>query len=413
MRSHLSKIKQLIYWPYGKFRTMTWKKKAVTIVVLLIVLIAFSAMWSNLTKEADYETAMAERSNITEIVSETGSIVSSGRTDVFSPTNGIVTEVYVANGQSVTRGETLLTVESSATEQERHQASANLLAAQNLLSAESAKMNSLQAALFEANQRFINDRGVDNPTQDQRDDPVYIQQNAAWLQAEANYKNQTAVISQAQAQVNQASLAYQATQNATVKAPISGSVANLAVTDGSTVRANTQTVVSSSPNPVLVISSPGTVEVVVSISETDIAKVKDGQKATIDVSSVHSKVYDGVVRRVDEIGTDDQGVIRYNVYIEITNPDEKLRQGMNADVDIVTEELKNVLSVPNSAVKPYQGGRAVRIIDEKTNDVKYIPVEIGVRGSSKTQILKGIEEGQEVVTVLSNERIQRPGLFGN
>ena len=62
-------------------------------------------------------------------------------------------------------------------------------------------------------------------------------------------------------------------------------------------------------------------------------------------------------------------------------------------------------------MKPYQGGRAVRVINPANKQIEYIPVQIGVRGEQYTQILKGIEEGREVVTALSNEQIQRPGLF--
>jgi multidrug efflux pump subunit AcrA (membrane-fusion protein) len=103
-------------------------------------------------------------------------------------------------------------------------------------------------------------------------------------------------------------------------------------------------------------------------------------------------------------------VVRYAAYIQIENPDEKLRPGMSVDADIITKTAKKVLIVPNSSVKPYQGGRAVRVPGEN-GIVEYIPVEIGIRGVKNTQILKGISEGQEIITSLSNESIKRPGLF--
>ena len=82
---------------------------------------------------------------------------------------------------------------------------------------------------------------------------------------------------------------------------------------------------------------------------------------------------------------------------------------MSADATIITKTLEDVLSVPSSSVKPYQGGRAVRIM--KNNKIAYLPVKIGVRGKSKTEIISGISQGQEVITALSNEQIKRPGLF--
>lgn len=412
MKNIFGRLKAMLIWPLEKFRGLSWKKKIVAVILLIVALGILFSVISNLTKKPDYTTAKVTKSDITENVTETGSIIASGRTDVYSPTNGIVREVFVANAQSVEKGVNLLTVESTATDQEKQTAYANLLAAQNALNLEKAKMNSLQAALFAANETFVNDRGVDNPTQEQKDDPVYIQQHANWLRAEADYNNQASVISQAQAQVVQASLAYQATQNATIRSPIAGSISNLAVREGSAVTAITPGS-TRQPSPVLVVSSPGQIEALVSLSETDIIKIKDGQKAEIEVNAVGDKVYKGKVARVDDVGTENQGVMRYNVYVEIDDPDEELRSGMSADIEITTKEIEGVLSVPNSAVKPYQGGRAVRVFDNDTNEIKYIRVETGVRGKNKTQITKGLTEGQEVITSLSNERIQRPGLFGS
>ena len=136
------------------------------------------------------------------------------------------------------------------------------------------------------------------------------------------------------------------------------------------------------------------------------------QETKEEINAINNKIYDGIVSRVDDIGTETQGVTRYNVYLEITNPDEKLRYGMNGDATITTNKLEDALSVPNSAIKPYQGGRAVRIPEGK-DKVKFVPVSIGVRGATRTQILKGITEGQEIITTLSNEQVKRPGLFGN
>jgi HlyD family secretion protein len=250
--------------------------------------------------------------------------------------------------------------------------------------------------------------GDNNPKTQNREATEFQVAQDNWLAAEAKYKDQQTVVGQASAAVSSTWLAYQATQNAVIKAVTNGTVTNLSVALGSTVEAQTALLTAT---PVLTIANLTTTEIVVSLSETDITKVKENQKVTIDVSSVNDKTYNGIIRRVDTVGSDDQGVIRYNAYVEVTDPDESLRPGMSADVQIITKEINNVLTVPNSAVKPYQGGRAVRVINPVNKQIEYIPVEIGVRGEEYTQILKGIEEGREVVTALSNEQIQRPGLF--
>lgn len=403
-------IKHFAYSLVKRFKALSRKKKILVIVIAVVFVGIITSNIANANKKPVYESAIVKKDDITEIVSETGTIAVSGRVDLYSPTNGVIKEVFVQNGDVVTKGKVLFTVESSATEQERQAAYSDYLTAQNTLNSAKATMNSLQSTLFEANQVFVNGRGVDNPTADEKADPVYIQQNADWLKAEADYKNQTNVISQAEAKVSSTWILYQATQNATVKATLGGKISNLAVTVGSGVKAQTLTV---TPKPVLTISSQGTTEVIVSLSETDIAKVAEGQEATIEISAINNKHYNGVVRRVDDVGTDDQGVIRYNVYIEVSDADSRIRSGMTVDVDVITSRLHNVLSVPNSAVKPYKGGRAVRVYIASKREITYVPVTIGVRGEDRTQILGGIDEGEEVIMSLSNEQLQRPGLFGN
>ena len=415
MRTVPARIKTGASWLVQKFKSLSLKRKLLVAGLSLILLIVISQVAANASKPPPYTTARVERSTITEVVVETGNIATNGRIDVYSPTNGIVIEVYVQNGDTVEKGDELFAIESSASEQEQAQAQASYLAAQNALDTANASLHSLQSQMFAAwdtykelaeNDTYENPDGT--PRNDRRADPEYHVAEKDWLAAESNYKKQQAVIAQAKAAVQSTHIAYLATQNAAVKAPASGMIANLSVTPGNTVTINSPT---APVVPMATVASNAATEIIVSLSENDIAKVRPGQDAEIDVSAVDGKEYKGVVRRVDTIGTDAQGVIRYNIYVAVIDADGGLRPGMTADVEVVTKELKDVLSVPNAAVKPYQGGRAVRVVDPKTKEPTFVPVTIGVRGDERTEILKGVAEGQEVVISLSNEQLKRPGLF--
>lgn len=409
-------IKNLIYKLFLFVKNLSLKKKIV-VIALIGIGIFFGFQQFQKTKQNQYTTVKAVRGTVEEIVSETGSIAINGKTDIYSPTNGVVKEVFVTNGESVIIGQELFTIQSSATEQEKATAQAAYLTAKNTLDTATATLFSLQSTMFSKwntfkelaeNDTYENSDG--SPKYDARANPQYHIAEKDWLAAESNYKKQQAVISQAQTALSAANLAYQATKNATVKATADGTIANLSVTTGSTVKASTITLPAA---PLATIATISTTEVVVSLSENDITKVADRQKASIEVNAVNDKMYDGIVNRVNMIGTDDNGVIRYKVYIEVLDADDQLRPGMNVDVTISTKKLSDVLSVPNAAVKPYQGGRAVRIPDKKTGEIIYIPVTTGIRGEKRTQILKGLKEGQEVITSLSNEQLKRPGLFGS
>lgn len=399
------------------FLKLSWKKKTAVIVFAVIVLSVVVGQIGALTAPAGYTLAKAQMGDITETVTETGSISANGSSQVFSPATGVVTKVFVSNGSVVSEGQDLLTIESSATEQEQRAAHSNYLAAVASLNAAKSNLNVLRADMYDKWDDFRNlatndtyETGDGTAKQQEREAAEFQISQDSWLASEAKYKDQQTVVAQASAQVSSTWLLYQATQNATVKATANGTITNLSVTSGSSVNAEAASI-TEARTPILTIANLTTTEVVVSLSESDITKVKDGQEVVIDVGAVDDKKYKGIVRRVDTIGTDQAGVIRYQAYIEVVNPDDKIRPGMTSDVEIVTNKTENVLTVPNSAVKPYQGGRAVRVVNPRTKEIEYKSVKIGLRGQEKTQILEGIEEGQEVVTSLSNEQLQRTGLF--
>lgn len=402
--------------PLAWFRKLSLKKKLLTIGALVVLFMIVSSVVSTATAKPTYTLDRASKSDIVELVSETGKISTSGQTDVFSPTYGVVQTVLVDNGIVVEAGQELMTIKSTATEQEKDAALATYMAAKNTLDTAQATAYSLQATMFSQWDTFKKlaegdtyEEANGTPKYNNRALPEFHIAEKDWLAAEANYKKQQAVISQAQAAVASTYLLYQATQDTTVKATAQGTIANLSVAPGQTVIAK---LVTTSPVPLLTIASQTTTEVMVLLSETDAAKVHPTQEVKINVNAVNNREYKGLVKRVDTIGTEIAGVVRYHTYIEVLDADDKLRPGMTVDVDITTKKLTGVLAVPNAAVKPYQGGRAVRVFDAK-KQIKYIPVEIGIKGTEKTEILSGIEEGQEVITSLSNEQIKRSGLFGS
>jgi RND family efflux transporter MFP subunit len=400
----------------SKFKHLSRKKKVFFIFLFLLFIVIIVSFVGSKTKKPSYKTEEAKRADISEIVTESGFISTNGKIDVYSPTTGIVDTVLVKNGDSVKENQTLFTVKSSATEQQKKAAYADYMTAKSTLESAQATLYSLQSSLFTywnvyktlaENDTYEKSEGV--PNEEQRTLPGFQSVQKDWLAAEANYKNQQNVIAKAQAQTSSANLLYQATQNAVVKATIDGTISNLAVAPGSSVMVNTALTPTA---PILSIGNFPTVEAVLQLSEDDIVKIKENQSADIRIDSIDSKTYKGIVRRVDSIGKEVNGVISYNVYIEITDPDELVRPGMSIDAEIVTNKVDQSLSVSNSAVKPYKGGKAVRVPADNKDGYDFIPVKVGVRGEEKTQILEGIAEGQEIITSLATEGKKKSNPFG-
>lgn len=414
IRAFFTFIKSKISAVWNRFKRLSRKKKVIVIIVVIILASILFRTISGASKDPGYTLATAELGEVEEIVSETGNITTTNRTDIYSPTNGVVTKVYVRNGDPVAKNQVLFDVESTATEQEKRAAEASYLAAVSSLNSAKANADSLQSAMLSQWQVFKETAESDqyensdgSPKYDQRAESDFHIAEKNWTAAEKNYQNAQTQIASAQAQVSSAKLLLDATKDAVVKATADGVVENVSVTDGSGVTINQ---VLSPVKPVMTLVGNAPTEVTLALGESDITKIEDGQEVDLDASAASDEIYNGKVVRVDSVGTDTSGVVRYSVYIQVLDPDERLRPGMSVDADIKTEIVENVLVVPNSAVKPYQGGRAVRVVG-KGNEIEFIPVKVGIRGDKYTQIPEGIEEGQEVITALSNESIKRPGLF--
>ncbi len=403
-------------------RQSLWKKIGIVILFLVVIWSVISSFTNKNGQK--YSVEAARRADITESVDESGVVKISAQTDIYSPTNGVIEELYVSNGAYVEPGDDLFKVKSTATQQEKQAAYASYLAAVATLNAAKSNREALQADMFAKwdtfkelaeSDSYENEDGT--PDYENRALPEFHIAEKQWLAAEQKYVDQEKVIAQAQAAVNSAWLEYQATQTTVVKSTAAGTVANLSVVHNDSVTASSGNAVSipgvsrTSIKPVLTVADFSVIGVLLSLGESDINKIEPGDEAVIDVDPINNRKYKGFVSRVDEIGYDDGGVMKYDVFIIIQDRDNQLKAGMTADAEIVTEKLVNVLSVPNTAVKPYEGGKAVQVVNDK-NELEFVPVIVGVRGEQRTQILEGITEGDEIVVSLTNEQVERPGLFG-
>jgi len=397
------------------FRFLTNKKRIIVIFIAIVVFIIIVFVQRGVKSE--YVTTKVIRSDIVEIVDESGIVKISGQTHIYSPTTGIIEELYVGNGDYVEIGDELLKVRSTATEQETQIALANYLSAKTALDSAQSMELSLQADMFGKWDVFrtlaTNDMYEDsdgNPRYDNRSVPEFHIAEKEWLASESKYKSQKQSIAQAQALVASAWAQYQSTKNTVVKSTSLGVVSNLSVSQGDTVLLHTANTLEKS-KPIMIIADFSVKEVVLSLGENDITKVRANNRASITIESLGNKKFEGYVTRVDDVGHDDRGVMRYDVFVKLVSPDEGIRSGMSADVVITTSAARNVLSVPNSSVKSYKGGKAVQVV-KKGGKLDFLPITIGKKGHKMTEVLTGLAEGQEVVTSLTDAQSTKSTLPG-
>jgi RND family efflux transporter MFP subunit len=367
---------------------MSKKQKifSIVIIIILIASISFFVKKSG-TDQVEYKFSTISKGSVESIVSESGEIVSTGTVGIISTIDGIVNDVFVENGDTVKRGEKLFSVISTATEKERAIAYSTYKSA--LTTLDTAK-NTHQSKQVSVEKVYDEISGHDD------DEPFDIKEQR--VTAETTRDNAYLSTLSAEASLSKAWFIYQATIDGIVKATSNGVIANLSVAKGQQVNAQ--------ENALLIISE-SEVWAKISVIENDVIGINPGQKSEITVDTFPSEKITGEVKRVDSIGIIVSNVVTFNVYILLDPIDINLMSSMTVSVNIATDKKEDVLVIPNSAIKPYQGSKAVQTLDKDSGQVLYLPIKVGVVGTLKSEVISGLKEGQEII--ISSTSSTSPG----
>jgi HlyD family secretion protein len=191
---------------------------------------------------------------------------------------------------------------------------------------------------------------------------------------------------------------------ANVKAPFAGTITSVEVRSGDRV-------------------NPGTVGfgladlsrllVDVEISEVDINRVHVGQPVILNFDAVLDREFQGEVVEIGITGVVVQGVVNFEVTVELTDPDEAIKPGMTAAVNIVVSEIENVLLVPNRAVRLLDGERVVFVL--RGGEIEPVRIKLGVSSDIYSEVVGGgLQEGDLIVLnpPASFETGEHPTFFG-
>jgi HlyD family secretion protein len=148
----------------------------------------------------------------------------------------------------------------------------------------------------------------------------------------------------------------------------------------------------------------------VSIDESQISQVAAGQKVRITLDAFPDASFEGTVSTVDTLGTTTQGIVNYNVRVDLAATDVAIKPGMTAGVSIVAQHKDNVLTVPNGVLKRDTKGTYVQVL--RLGVPVRTEVTIGVANDQVTEILKGLSEGQEIVSSAPRTNPVGGGRFG-
>jgi len=149
----------------------------------------------------------------------------------------------------------------------------------------------------------------------------------------------------------------------------------------------------------------------VQVSEVDINTILPGQPVTLSFDAILDKQYKGVVSQVAPVGTVLQGVVQFEVTVELTNPDLDIKPGMTAAVNIVIDQINDTLLVPNRAVRVVDGQRVVYILSN--NQLQSVNVTLGASSDNQSQVTdSNLQAGDQIVLNPPQDLFSSGGFFG-
>ena len=146
----------------------------------------------------------------------------------------------------------------------------------------------------------------------------------------------------------------------------------------------------------LVLDGVETFQVVVPFAEADASRIASGQNVDVTFDAVPDLTRRGTVLGVGPAATASSGVISYYVTVLLNETDPRLRNGQTAQAAVRTEELRDVLAVPNSAVRRSGGQTTVTVVGPGGIQ-RTVPFQAGVVGDTLTQVVSGLTVGDQVV----------------
>ena len=352
-----------------------------------------------------------ERGPMVRSVVATGKIEPITKVEIKSKANGIIERLSVDVDHHVEAGQVLAELDKETLRARLREARANLEAARAAFSAAEAQAakHDIEAEAPEVafaksafdrakslnEQKLVSEEALDqaHTTYDQ----AVNRQRAAASQALIG----RAKVNEARAQVAQAEAAVERAEeemaNATIKAPIRGTVLTRDVEIGSPV----SSILNLGANASLVMTIGDIQQVFVrgKVDEADIGLVRLGMPARITTESFKDKVFQGKVTQISPIGVEKDNVTTFEVEVSIVNAGQELKANMTANAEIVLEEHPDTLIVPEAAISYDTEKKASVDVADPAAETgrRRVPVTLGIGNGTKTEVLTGVMQGQKVV----------------
>lgn len=378
----------------------------------LLVIIAFMAAFFLQSPSQDaYVTAQVRLGDIENAVLATGKLDAFERVNVGAQVSGQVKSLKVKLGDRVTKGQPIADIDDLPQRNDLRNAEAALNVAK-------ADLQAKQALLKQAESRFKRQKRMLKDEAGSREDFEAAEATLAATRAELIALNARIVQAQIEVDKKKVDLSY-----TRILAPMDGIVIAVITQQGQTVNAN-----QSAPT-IVKLAQLDVMTIKAQISEADITRVTQGQKAYFTIFSEPDKKYDATLRTVElapeSIMKDDSlsgggsasgsgsanASVYYNALLDVPNPQNRLRIAMTAQVSLLLGEAKNTLLVPIQAVHKNADKKQQVQVLTGDNRVEIREVTTGITNNVDIQILSGLKVGEHVVLVQESAKPGEEGLL--
>ncbi|MEO6983214.1 MAG: efflux RND transporter periplasmic adaptor subunit [Edaphobacter sp.] len=382
------------------------------IVVILAVILGVAVKASgNTTKFEPSQLARVERADIARSVVATGKVQPITKVEVKSKASGIVTKLDVDINAHVQQGQELAQLDQIEILAQVAAQRAQLTAAMSNSRAAAAAIqydkvnaeapdlpmfkNTYDRAKKMSSEGVVSRQSLDDAQQ------KYLSAANTRDKAVAQITVDTAKLHQAQAQVAQARASLKQLEEqlsyTTITSPMDGVVLSRDVELGDAV--SSILVMGSTATLVMTIGDIQHVYVQGKVDEADIGKVYVGQTARIKVESFKDKTFLGQVTRIAPLGVEKDNVTTFEVRVSIDNPGGELKANMTANAEIILDEHKNVLTVPEQAVVYDKDRNATVEVpdDSQKKGRRVVAIKAGISNGTKTEVLAGLNPGETVI----------------
>ena len=347
---------------------------------IALMLIAGGYYWYGKSKSVStavsYKTERIGKGTIVSSVSASGNVIVDQVSNIDPTISGTVCNLSVSVGDEVKKGQLLFMIDNNDLSIKAGQAYSSYLQAK-------ASLETAKASKREAKDNYEDANSDDEKSLKDRYKASEISLEAAERNVQTSWKSYQNSLEDA--------------SETKVTSPIDGTVNEINIENGDSL--NKASSNSSNETP-MIIGDLSTMKAEVKINEVDIPDVKIGQSVNITFDAIDGLNMTGKVEKIDALGTLSSNVVTYNVVVSFDSLDERIKPQMSVSAEIVTNSKQDIITVPSSAIKTQNGGNYVQIMKNSIPENR--KVELGIANDTNTEIISGLNIGDEVVIQTMN-----------